>query len=106
MLGKISAFLAREKLRPHGTRSAGEKRGGRRVVLIMVHGRSLKNIYPSHPYNAGKQGGGGGVGDTILWLALVFLPFAMYPFRDGAPFLRLLETPSTHLGARDVSSSI
>ena len=40
---------------------------------------------------AGREGGRGG--RTHLLLALVIWPLTTHPFRDGAPFLPLIETP-------------
>ena len=45
----------------------------------------------------GKRKGEGapGGGRTYLLLALVIWPLTKRPFRDGAPFLPLIETPPT-----------
>ena len=35
-------------------------------------------------------------GGTLSLLALVIVPLTTHPFRDGAPFLLLVETPPTY----------
>ena len=52
-------------------------------VLIVMHGRSRMTIG----------------GRTHWLLALVIRRLTTYPFRDGAPFLLIIETPRTFLGA-------
>ena len=42
-----------------------------------------------------QGGGGGGQGHTHLLVDLVTRPLTTHPFRDGAPFLLLIETPPT-----------
>ena len=80
-----------------------------------MHGRSRMTTDPRVlVYDAGTEGGcslscvavlvRGGGGRAHLLLALVILPLTTHPFRDGAPFLLLIETPLQHLGAHYVVS--
>ena len=74
------------------------------VLFIPVNERNSP-VVPSHfgppyigipPYSDRLMGPGGGRGGThLLLLALVISPSTTHPFRDGAPFLLLIETPPT-----------
>ena len=69
-----------------------------RLALLAPSGRSAVRCSTScmegdlHPTRSCL---GGGEGRTHLFLAFVSQPLTTYPFRDGAPFLLLTETPPT-----------
>ena len=84
--------------RPCGVCVCGGGVLDRRDVLDLMHGRGRMTIDP--PLASLQCRGGAcrvftGGGRTRLLLALVIWPLTTHPFRDGVPFLLLIETPPT-----------
>ena len=69
-----------------------------RQICYQIPGTSRvheKKRYHTPNFIVGKPNIEGGGGRTHSLLALVMSPSTTHPFRDGAPFLLLIETPPT-----------
>ena len=61
----------------------------------MLHKHTSSSVLPETETRGHFRSRGEGSGGTHLLLVIVICPLTTQPFRDGAPFLLLIETPPT-----------